>query len=232
MVVLSVKVKEIWKKFIPGVIVTVIAGIIIEIGKIILNNLPTVGSGLIKAISDYVYQTAAEVVNYIAEQFILVFMISAILIIIITCLYQVIQNHIVYKKFIKTVNDKKLNVPGNKPEKEKLVQTKKKQDSQLELDIVRKGNRSFAQIAIFILCIGTIFLSYVVITFILPISMKIQFEKDITLIAPYTSAHQIEILKSEWVQMKNQNDYSEIYVIIDGIIEEYSLEKVPDRMNF
>lgn len=51
------------------------------------------------------------------------------------------------------------------------------------------------------------------------------FERDITMITPYVEFEQINQLKSDWVCMRQKEDYLEIYEIINAVKEDNSLPK-------
>jgi hypothetical protein len=52
-----------------------------------------------------------------------------------------------------------------------------------------------------------------------------KFEQDMIKIAPYIEAEQVTHLRSDWVCMRSQADYDEIYDVINQVIEDNNLPK-------
>ncbi|MCL2633553.1 MAG: hypothetical protein FWD34_03455 [Oscillospiraceae bacterium] len=73
------------------------------------------------------------------------------------------------------------------------------------------------------LCFSIFFIVYTFIFTLIPSSQKSYFEREIIKITPYVEAHEIDMLKSDWVLMKSREDYLDIRNRINAICDEYDL---------
>jgi hypothetical protein len=78
---------------------------------------------------------------------------------------------------------------------------------------LEKRKRGAVAICVFLM------LSFVLTSafFAFPQVLRISFDSNIDLIAPYTSDGVIKGLRSKWVRMTSYDDYKEICIVIDGI---------------
>lgn len=76
-----------------------------------------------------------------------------------------------------------------------------------------------------IMCYMLFFLNAVVYQ-CLPVLVKESFNRSITQITPYVESEQIDLLKSNWANMKSKDDYEVIQEEIDCILIENSLKSI------
>lgn len=57
----------------------------------------------------------------------------------------------------------------------------------------------------------------------IPYSLYKRFERDLIVIRPYTEQSVVEKMSSDWILMKNKDDYQRIYDKIDSLKKEYKL---------
>ena len=90
--------------------------------------------------------------------------------------------------------------------------------------IIKKGKRiGFETIRILVLMI--IFYFSVILLVLRPANIYSKFERDITMIYPYTSEGNIHQLRSDWVCMRSEADYIAIYKFINEVKTENNLPK-------
>lgn len=65
---------------------------------------------------------------------------------------------------------------------------------------------------------------YIFLFILVPISMVDKFQKDITVITPYSDERTIQKLESDWVCMRSENEFIEIYDVIHKIKQENNLQ--------
>lgn len=58
----------------------------------------------------------------------------------------------------------------------------------------------------------------------IPYSLYKRFERDLIVIRPYTERNVVEKMHSDWILMKNKDDFQCIYVKIDSLKKEYKLD--------
>ena len=56
-----------------------------------------------------------------------------------------------------------------------------------------------------------------------PLDLVDKFEHDITAITPYVEEPMVQQLESDWVCMRSENEYKEIYRVINEIKQEHDL---------
>ena len=64
---------------------------------------------------------------------------------------------------------------------------------------------------------------YFFIIYIVPAGIWHGFERDITQITPYVEEHEVQRLRSDWVSMRTEDDYKEIYDYISSVKSDNNL---------
>lgn len=103
----------------------------------------------------------------------------------------------------------------------KYINNKSKNTNEASLKTQKKYKVESITLCV-ILVLYTVFVFW---TFITPISKLSEFERNITMIKPYTNDKTVIMLESDWVRMRSKDDYDKIYETINKIKEENDLPK-------
>lgn len=193
------KISELWKKhkseIIVGVIVTFICNIISGVKNWIVNESPKIGVTFLESVLNAIYCAAATYTADTAFKSLLTMIIGLLLgvMAVITISSITKENKIV--GFLSK-NISKVKTADKKSSRETL---------RFKIGMIV----SYFAYAIFLL--------FVCLAVATPSAIYNEFDRDLTMIAPYVENQQILELKSEWVSMKGWEDYQEIYEIIDEV---------------
>lgn len=119
--------------------------------------------------------------------------------------------------------------------KKEILKVQKKLSKE-DKKVIRKMRGEGWLVAIVMTFVAVLTLLYTSTFIIQPFKLWERFELDLKVIAPYVEEGEIERLRSEWVLMKYQSDYDEIYEYIQEIQErqgiysvEYSIAEIIEK---
>ena len=126
---------------------------------------------------------------------------------------------------ITEFNRKLSSIPKSEPLFEiiqsRVINTSKIKDkdtTDIEKDVTKAGK------LVAVLVIWTaLFVAYILLFVYLPLNMLDTFQRNITEITPYSDEATIHQLESDWVCMRSENEYKEIYKVINKIKQEHDL---------
>lgn len=110
-------------------------------------------------------------------------------------------------------------IEKDKKKLEKKTLSKIKEEAAKEI----KDGRRMRGIAIASFIFVVLYLSFIVIAYIAPNLLWESYKRDVTKIKPYVEQQEIEQIESDWVCMKNKEDYDAIYKFIDDIKDKHDL---------
>ncbi len=219
------KIKELWKKYYPGIVIAVISYIVIEIGKWIFTIFPSLGNGLIGALNSLPYRQAATAGNNDVVSILLSIVLGGVTGVIVLPFLQTLKS----LKHLKTVEKmlcegslqkttvaRSTSVKSEETEKESYSEELLKIKTSLKPALLSSGILIIFSLLLYV---------FLFLSIIKPTHLRDQFDRNILLITPYTQISEIDYLKSEWVQMSNEDDYNIIYKRIDEIVIQNSLTK-------
>ena len=206
------------RDIIIGVLTSLItSGIIVIIGWLI-KSAPTVGSTALDVLIDSIYITAAQQTHSTLVETIFSMAVWFGLAFVIQLLIHV------FLHISKVYNLKKCINSGKETE---LFSPKAKAELPLDekVESLYHSATSLRNKAILLMILTLILVAGLYFFYIKPHEIWTEFERDVTMIYPYTNEDEIHRLRSDWVCMRSKNDYVEIYKIIDDIKQVNSLPK-------
>ena len=109
---------------------------------------------------------------------------------------------------------------------ERMVKNRKKQAEEKDKKQIIKKKSMNDWIAISCrICVLCLLCALAVVYVWEPIQLRVEFERDIIIIAPYVEEHDLLQLESDWMCMKSKEDYDRIYMLIDSVKDNQSLPK-------
>ena len=199
------------------------------LAKPILGIITNCSNGLFKAISDYFFSCCAHAKIEV---------IVIYIVIILGCIYYfpVIKDVILgikdtkkeYKTYIEL--EEKLNNISNDSSKDVLVKSgdnktieNEKKDLFEDIKNGKKQVKRFYWIYIILSALIVVYFFIFTVFNIAPCFCRMSFDEAITKITPYVEQQDIDMLKSDWVQMETQNDFNKIDTFIKDIIKKNNL---------
>ena len=214
--------REIW----VGVVVSLITTAILKFGDWVIAVVPQVGITLFDTLTNVLYSLAATHTDNL--------LLSLLLFGSFGVLAGTVANSTIegMKLYIRTLRLEKKAKKYSSEEIKKLdkeiaaEENKHKKESKSEgiLETIQEGKR-LGKSAVHFVIIAV--LTYLFLTFFVtrPMNLYNKFEQDMVKIAPYIEVEQVTQLRSDWVCMRSQADYEEIYKVINCVIEENGLPK-------
>ena len=86
-----------------------------------------------------------------------------------------------------------------------------------------KKKTNFARLNLFISTV--LFVTHSIVFIYIPVGIHMNFNRDITIIKPYTDTQTILLLESDWARMKSKEDYDKIYQVINEVKENNNIPK-------
>ena len=226
------KIKEIFKKFskelILSIIVSVVTAFICNGYEWLVKIIPKAGETFSMAAKNIIVSRAAEISQFSVLKVFLDFSTLVIINAFLCIIFVSIINFSIkpklddldikqFKQLITVM--KKQNISCNNDEgiEEKANLTSEYREvSKLSKQIKIHKNMC---IVFYIMCILFVvyFAVYTFFFIITPLELWNDFETSVTAIAPYISEEEEEELRAEWIFMKSEKDFDEIYEYIDEI---------------
>lgn len=146
-----------------------------------------------------------------------------VLIIVYIAGYSVVQ----LKDISKTIKDR-LNITEELLEPQKITHysTEQQKDEcrpEIALEQLRQADKKLYSYIVRTIIIIIFFYLSSGLYIIAPHMLKSEFDKTITIIKPYTTEETINLLESEWAQMQNYSDFSEINTVMLDIKNEIKI---------
>ena len=109
---------------------------------------------------------------------------------------------------------------------ERLVKNRKKQAGKDDKKRIGEKKHKNEWVAIICkICSLCLLCAMAVVCVWKPINLRVEFERDIVIIAPYVEEHDVLQLESDWMCMKSKEDYDRIYMLINNVKDNQSLPK-------
>lgn len=224
------KIKMLWKKYkrdvIIGIVVSLATAVIIQAGDWFVMTAPTMGNSLIGTVKNCVFASAAtqsslRILSTIISYALGVF-ISYCLVPTINCISLLRE-----EKKIERIKNLFGTVHPDNTELEKKTRLELLKLSRDFIDNGETSNKMGSKelkVMIILLTFIVLFLViYVFLFLIIPLGLVNKFQCDIIAITPYSDNTTIQCLESDWVCMRSENEYKEIYIVINEIKQEYNL---------
>ncbi len=215
-------IKKYSREIIVGVIVSILTTIVIKAWDWIIDIAPQVGSNIIETIDNLTYSFAAQMSSITLLWISFSCVSSAFLGFIISTISRGFETYIETRKLekeVKKMTDEQIEAAELSLYKQDITTT----HTNYIKDSISHGKR-VGKSALF--CTILLFIVYVMInTFVLqPSHLREKFTQDITIITPYVECGVVQKLESDWILMRNRDDYEAIYEIVDNIKEQNDLK--------
>jgi hypothetical protein len=214
--------REIW----VGVVVSLITTAILKFGDWVIAVVPKVGVTLFDTISNVLYSLAATHTDNLLTSLLL---FGSFGVLAGTFANPAIEGTKLYIKTLRLEKKaKKYSTEEIKQLDEEIAAEQNNHEKEAKsegiLETIQEGKR-VGKSAIHLVIVAI--LTYLFLTFFVtkPMNLYNKFEQDMIKIAPYIEAEQVTQLRSDWVCMRSQADYDEIYDVINQVIEDNNLPK-------
>lgn len=218
-------------KLLKDIAIAVVVAIIVNLLQQLYNNFPQIGKSLFATIQNYVFSSAANassntIIIMIFEMilgFVFSFSISHLVNSFVFYKdYKKIQN---YKNTIKEIELSISNNPSNNEANKLRLQKVSKELESYSENLKNKGiNRRKLNVILSVFAvIIALYVVYITISIVIPVFLFDQFNRDLTMIKPYTDSRTIMLIESDWTRMKTADDYNAIYSNINKVKLDNSL---------
>lgn len=212
--------REIW----VGVVVSIMTTAIIKFSEWFFAIAPSIGSSIFETTVNVLYSFAAT----FTDGFLLRIILFGGLSLMAGASFSTIQKGMkIYKSTItlekkfKSIPEEKLNEIVAEKMLEEDAEKTKSQPERIPT-LIQQGKRIGKKSLAVIILTAVVFV-LLIFTISIPMQLHNSFEQDLVKIAPYVEENTITQLKSDWVCMRSEAEYEEIYVTINNIKAEYSL---------
>lgn len=207
-------------EIITGIIVFFITAILSKTIHLLSDVAPVVGFSLIKFLFNIIYRSASEQSeNTLISLFFWIVLSGFVAAIVM----QAIRSIRLANESMNEMNDALILLEKTKNGED--VDTNEPPKSPIESRINGhiKTSKRLKLMSILLVAMTIIWAFFIVIVSLIPNNIWNRFNRDITMITPYTNQETIDLLKSNWVRMKGQDDYNLIYDVIRSIKTENDL---------
>lgn len=226
-----VKIKEIWNKYkrevIVGVVVSLITAVLLEGSNWFIETAPRMGDTLFDTVKNIICACAATQSNLHIFSSLITCGLGILISYYLINVMKLISAYKQIKKLQKIDKYLKEDTSDDIELKEKL----NREFSELYKDTLEKGKNTNKILYSKVKTVLTVFILsmfamivYIFLFILVPISMVDKFQKDITVITPYSDERTIQKLESDWVCMRSENEFIEIYDVIHKIKQENNLQ--------
>lgn len=224
------KFDEIWKKnkreFLGGIAVSLATAFIMKAGEWFVTTAPAMGNSFLGTVKNWIFSCAATQSSLNIFAVIILWGLGLFIGVSLTSILDFISLFKKQKKLKKALEALCSN--NNEPERHdglkadkilnELSKIKDKDTTDIEKDVTKAGK------LVAVLVIWTaLFVGYILLFVYLPLNMLDTFQRNITEITPYSDEATIHQLESDWVCMRSENEYKEIYKVINKIKQEHDL---------
>ena len=208
-------------QIIVGIVVSIVTAIIIKFGELILLLAPKAGNSVWGALRDSIFYNAGR------------FSVTTPIIILVSGLATVGVASTISLSLstLRTVKHRKF-----KDEVNQMI-SKKEADPSFSLsnDDIKmieqyteklkkeSSTKTIKKSMVVSILLWLFLVTYIWCTIVLPSGLNHEFERCVTLIAPYVEERDILMLRSQWVSMEGKKDYDEINKTIWEIREQHNL---------
>ena len=229
-----IKAKLLWSNYkrelIVGIVVSLATALIMQTANWFVATAPAMGNSVWATIKNLIYSSAATQSNLsvlsIVLTYALAYIISSCYLIPTTSLISIYKE----KKTLEKLEDLLVTMNPNSEKSEDL-----KEKAHLEFSKLLKENLSKKQshknsdsktikkvfvLATFLIVLLTL---YGILFLLLPLNFVDRFQLAINAVTPYCDTYTIQKLESDWVCMRSEEEYQEIYKVIDEIKQEHQL---------
>ena len=194
---------EIITGIITGIICTIIGTLISSVWHYFIAFVPRASNFLLRSLIDGIYYVASDLTHSsILKTLLFILMLPTMLLPIVLVIILTIEKKEKLKE-VKLENDIEDDATGGTHS----IETKNYKE---------KGNKNITKkLKIIGLLVSSTFTFFLLFTYVLiPMVIWDNFERDITIIAPYMEEKEILTLRSDWARMTTRDDYSKIYTLI------------------
>lgn len=214
---------KIFKKYkrevIVGVVVSLITAVLVEGINRIIDIAPEIGPSIIVTIKNMIYSIAATQSDTFLPTLIICGILGALLGQYIRAIFKgfsTLFSSLKLERIVKQSFQGKTDILDESIASIIQANLKKDTDTKSINEIIKSGKQagSFA-IVIFILFVASY--AFVILCVVTPSNIYSRFQRDVTMIYPYVNEKSVRQLQSDWVCMRSEADYIEIYEYINEI---------------
>lgn len=226
-----IRIKGLWKKnkreLVVGVVVSLVTAFILQAGNWFVVTAPKMGNSLFGTIKNIVYACAATQSNLNILSIIISSAFGALICYMLIPTVKLIELYREEKKIQKAAkllgkirpNDVNLSEKDQLDLFDKVTKNVLKKQKPKKEETSKTARRGIV-LAILIMVILAFFTE---LFLLFPLDLVDKFEHDITAITPYVEEPMVQQLESDWVCMRSENEYKEIYRVINEIKQEHDL---------
>lgn len=201
------------REVIVGVVVSLITAAIIKLGDWIITVTPAFGQTLVSTMQNIIYMTAATQTATTVDRLLFGSLSGLFMGTFLALIGMGFKEWFRALKLERMIN--KRSAATGQCERKPENPASKESESAVKNLIAEAKHLGYKAMGVAALLIVVYLFSQIAI--VKPAQLWSDFQNDITMIAPYIESHELLQLRSEWVRMRNKEDYVTLYQYIDGV---------------